>query len=205
MCVNPENPFPQNQSPATPPSTSGHAIGSLVCGILSLFSLGITGFIGVVLGHISLSKIKKSSGTIGGHGLALAGLITSYIGIVIFLIVVVIFGGAIFAMRGVASSAKNAQVDADFRSIESALEMYKLNAGNYPTTDQGLKALVEKPSSAPVPMRWAQIMSKEQLDAWKHPYGYRFPGTKDSTKPEIISKGPDGIEGNADDLSSQSK
>lgn len=205
--MNSENPYPapQAQLPSSPPATSGLAIGSLICGILGFFTLGVTGFIGVILGHIGLSKIKKSSGAIGGSGLAIAGLVTSYIGIAIFFIVVVVFGGAIFAMRGVASKAKDAQVQADFLSIQNALDMYKLTGGSYPTTEQGLNALVEKPSSAPMPSRWVQIMRTEPLDAWEHPYGYVFPGTKDPTKPEIISKGPDGIEGSADDLSSQSK
>jgi len=203
--VNSENPYPasQAQPPAAPPTTSGLAIGSLICGILGFFTLGITGFIGVILGHIGLSKIKKSAGAIGGSGLAVAGLVTSYIGIVIFFIVVVVFGGAIFAMRGVASKAKDAQVHADFLSIQNALEMYRLVGGSYPTTEQGLKALVEKPDSDPPPSRWTQVMKTEPLDAWKHPYSYKFPGSKDPTKPELISKGPDGIEGTADDLSSQ--
>jgi general secretion pathway protein G len=81
--------------------------------------------------------------------------------------------------------------------------MYKLNAGNFPTTAQGLKAMVEKPSSTPVPRRWVQVMSKIPLDPWDSPYGYRFPGKKRANEFEIISKGPDGMENTPDDLSSQ--
>jgi general secretion pathway protein G len=81
--------------------------------------------------------------------------------------------------------------------------MYKLNAGSFPTTQQGLKALVEKPSSTPVPRRWVQVMSKIPLDPWDSAYGYRFPGKKRANEFEIFSKGPDGMENTGDDLSSQ--
>ena len=123
--------------------------------------------------------------------------------VIVLGIIAMILGGAIFAMRGIGDSAKLSQANADFKSIQNSLDMYKLNGGNYPTTGQGLKALVEKPSSAPKPARWVQIMKAEPLDPWKNPYGYKFPGRKNPSEPEIISKGKDGIEGNEDDLSSQ--
>lgn len=91
----------------------------------------------------------------------------------------------------------------DFKSMQAALDMYKLDGGSYPTTEQGLKSLVEKPSGEPLPAHWHPIMKTEPLDPWKKPYGYKFPGTKDSTKPELITAGPDGIFGNEDDLRSE--
>lgn len=123
--------------------------------------------------------------------------------VIVLGIIAMILGGAIFAMRGITDSAKLSQTNADFKSIMTALDSYKLNAGNYPSTSQGLKALVDKPTSAPKPTRWIQVMKTEPLDPWKQPYGYKFPGKKNPSEPEIISKGKDGIEGNEDDLSSQ--
>ena len=123
--------------------------------------------------------------------------------VIVLGIIAMILGGAIFAMRGIGDAAKLKQVDADFKSLESALQMYKLNAGIYPTSQQGLKALQDKPSSTPVPRRWVQVMSKIPLDPWDSPYTYRFPGKKRANEFEILSKGPDGIENTADDLSSQ--
>jgi type IV pilus assembly protein PilA len=73
-----------------PAQTSGKAIASLVCGIINVFPLFI---VAIVLGHISLSEIKKSSGRIKGEGLAIAGLVMGYLGIVaipFFLIVAAI-------------------------------------------------------------------------------------------------------------------
>lgn len=123
--------------------------------------------------------------------------------VIVLGIIAMILGGAIFAMKGITGQAKISQTNADFKSIQNALDMYKLIGGTYPSTSQGLKALVDKPTSAPKPSRWSQSMKSEPLDPWKRPYGYKFPGKKKSDEPEIISMGPDGIEGNEDDLSSQ--
>ena len=118
-------------------------------------------------------------------------------------IIAMILGGAIYTMRNITEPAKLSQVESDFKSLESALAMYKLNAGSFPTSQQGLISLRDKPSSTPVPRRWAQVMSDVPKDPWGQPYGYRFPGKKKANDFEIVSKGPDGQEGNADDLSSQ--
>ncbi len=123
--------------------------------------------------------------------------------VIVLGIIAMILGGAIFAMKGIGDNAKLSQADADFRSIDTALMSYKLSAGNFPTSQQGLKALVDKPTSTPVPRRWARIMKNVPLDPWKNEYGYRFPGRKDASEPEIICKGKDGIENTPDDLSSQ--
>ncbi|MCU0749293.1 MAG: type II secretion system major pseudopilin GspG [Akkermansiaceae bacterium] len=123
--------------------------------------------------------------------------------VIVLGIIAMILGGAIFAMRGIGDAAKLRQVESDFKSFQSAFAMYKLNAGNYPTSQQGFKALVEKPSSTPVPRRWVQVMSKIPLDPWDQDYIYRFPGKKRANEFEMISKGPDGQENTGDDLSSQ--
>ena len=143
-------------------------------------------------------KIHKSSSSFRrGSGFTLLEMV------IVLGIIAMILGGAIFAMRGIGDAAKLRQVEADFKSFESALSMYKLNAGSFPTTQQGLKALQDKPTTTPVPRRWTQIMSKLPTDPWDQAYGYRFPGKKRANEFEMFSKGPDGIENTADDLSSQ--
>ncbi|MCX6874095.1 MAG: type II secretion system major pseudopilin GspG [Verrucomicrobia bacterium] len=123
--------------------------------------------------------------------------------VIVLGIIAMILGGAIFAMRGIGDSAKLTQVKNDCATLRSILEMYKLNAGTYPTTQQGLKALVDKPSSAPIPRMWSRIADKVPLDPWGTEYLYRFPGKKNATDFEIISRGKDGLEGGGDDISSQ--
>lgn len=123
--------------------------------------------------------------------------------VIVLGIIALILSGVGYKMMGIQDAAKLKRVDADFKSFESALAAYKLNAGMFPTTQQGLRALTEKPSSTPVPRSWIQILSKEQLDPWDSPYTYRYPGKKRGNYFEIISKGPDGIENTEDDISSQ--
>lgn len=123
--------------------------------------------------------------------------------VIVLGIIAMILGGAIFAMRGIGDAAKLRQVESDFKSFESALAMYRLNAGNYPTTQQGLEALRTKPTSTPIPRRWVQVMSRIPDDPWGSPYVYRFPGSKRANEFEIISNGPDGQANTDDDISSQ--
>lgn len=82
--MNGTNPPPiPSSGPALPPKTLPLAVWSLVLGILSLFCLSIFGAVpAVICGHSALRKIEKSSGTLGGNDLAIAGLVTGYIGIV---------------------------------------------------------------------------------------------------------------------------
>jgi general secretion pathway protein G len=123
--------------------------------------------------------------------------------VIVLGIIAMILGGAIFAMRNIGESAKLTQADNDFKSLQSGLAMYKLNAGQLPTTQQGLRALYEKPTAAPMPRRWTRILDKVPLDPWGNEYIYRFPGKKNPGDFEILSKGKDGMENTDDDLSSQ--
>jgi general secretion pathway protein G len=89
----------------------------------------------------------------------------------------------------------------DIGAVESALRMYQIDAGFLPTTEQGLRALVEQPTTQPVPRRWKpQLKDKEMImDPWGNPYQYRRPGLKNADGFDIWSFGKDGIE-SADDI-----
>ena len=80
-------------------------------------------------------------------------------------------------------------------NIAAAMEIYKLNNGRYPTTAEGLHVLVQPPKGKPV------IDDAEKLkDQWTNEYVYVIPGTKNPTKFDVRSKGPDGQEGTEDDV-----
>ncbi len=147
----------------------------------------------------SKESSRSSSSTASGHGGATLVSILIYLGGLIGLIVAI----GIFFLRPSCGKSISGMISADFKSLQNALDLYKLDSGSYPSTAQGLKALVEKPAIEPLPARWQQTMKSEPLDPWKTPYGYKFPGKKDPTKPELISAGPDGHFGNEDDMSSQ--
>lgn len=66
----------------------------------------------------------------------------------------------------------------DIRAIEEALNRYKLDNFDYPSTEQGLQALVEKPTGQPEPKRWkGPYVKKINLDPWQNEYEYLNPGT----------------------------
>lgn len=74
--------------------------------------------------------------------------------------------------------AKIVKAKQDVMAIENAMDLYKLDNGFYPTTEQGIKALVKKPASSPVPENWESggYLKRLPLDPWGHPYHYLNPG-----------------------------
>lgn len=83
----------------------------------------------------------------------------------------------------------------DLRTISAALKMYRLDNGDYPTTEQGLAALSKKPSSAPEPRNWSPegYLAQVPVDPWGRPYVYRSPGTTGSF--DLVTLGKDGKAG----------
>ncbi len=94
--------------------------------------------------------------------------------------------------------ARITKVRNDIKAIESALKLYKIDNGFYPTTEQGLMALIEEPDIEPIPRNWKKggyLNSEEPpKDAWGNEYIYRSPGSEERDY-EIISYGADGKEG----------
>jgi general secretion pathway protein G len=88
----------------------------------------------------------------------------------------------------------------DINNLKAALTMYKLDNQRYPTTEQGLQALVTKPTSGPEPKGWRSGGYIEKLpnDPWKNPYQYLAPG-RNGIAYEIFSYGADGQPGGTED------
>jgi len=103
-------------------------------------------------------------------------------------------------IMGRTDDAKRTAAKVQIRNIEGALQLYKLDNGVYPSTEQGLKALVEKPSAGVIPKKWkiGGYLPKLPEDPWQNPYKYVSPSQKrtPSGTPlgdyEIISLGTDG-------------
>ena len=83
----------------------------------------------------------------------------------------------------------------DIRALESALNLYKLDNYNYPSTDQGIEALISKPSGTPEPRNWKSggYLDRMPKDPWGNPYLYMSPGTNGPI--DIFSLGADGATG----------
>jgi general secretion pathway protein G len=73
--------------------------------------------------------------------------------------------------------ARVTTANTDLKTIGAALKMYRLDNGDYPTTAQGLKALVEKPTQSPVPSNWSAegYLPQMPVDPWGNPYVYTAP------------------------------
>lgn len=92
--------------------------------------------------------------------------------------------------------ARIVRVKQDITSIQAALDMYKLDSGIYPTTDQGLQALVTQPTTPPIPRDWKSdgYLQDIPIDPWGEPYQY----LNDNEKLRIFSYGPKGKDGNSE-------
>lgn len=101
--------------------------------------------------------------------------------------------------------SKKRLVKQDLATFKSALMLYRLEAGMFPSTEQGLGSLTQKPTLGKVPGRWTQVLKAEQLDPWGNAYGYRFPPTHNKADPDVWSMGPDGKLGTGDDLGNWEK
>jgi general secretion pathway protein G len=124
------------------------------------------------------------------------------------LVVLGIIGMLVAIMfRGVGGSYDKAQVKVAKIFIQAglrtSLEKYKLDMGSYPSTAEGLAALLTAPANAADNWHGPYAEAdggKLQLDPWNEPYQYRFPGTHNKTKYDLFSKGPDKSEGTEDDI-----
>ncbi len=101
---------------------------------------------------------------------------------------------------GQSDTAKRQAAKTQMALLESALKMYKLDNGNYPTTEQGLKALVEPPTAGNLPKSWRKggylEKGKVPKDPWKNEFIYVCPGSHGDF--DITSLGADGEPGGED-------
>ena len=113
------------------------------------------------------------------------------------MVVLVIIGVlAALVVPNVLDRADDARVTAgrtDIANISQALKLYRLDNQRYPTAEQGLQALIAKPTTAPVPGNWKPYLEKLPNDPWGRPYQYLNPGIKGEI--DVMSFGADGQSG----------
>ena len=121
------------------------------------------------------------------------------------LMLVIVIIGALAAMvvprlAGRSEEARIGAARADIKgNLSLALRLYEVDNGRYPATEQGLAALMAKPTSPPVPENWkGPYIEQEPLDPWKRLYVYRYPGTHPPRDYDLLSVGPDGKESGDD-------
>ncbi len=116
------------------------------------------------------------------------------------IMVVVVIMGVLAALvvprlMGRTDDARILAAKQDIATLMQALKLYRLDNQRYPTTEQGLQALVSRPTAAPVPQNWKTggYLDRLNKDPWGNPYQYLAPGTRGEI--DIFSYGADGKPG----------
>jgi type II secretion system protein G len=175
-------------TPSGPVKTSGMAIASLICGILGC----IPGaqIAAVILGLVSLKKINK--GLAGGKALAIIGIILGVVGIGSYA-----YGGYMFykgvgiVKAGLAELPHILTTTTELSVLKSGLDAFQVDNGRYPTTVEGLQALVTKPDGD-LPNWKHSYLDKLPVDGWNHPFVYNSPGADGKDFDLYSLGGPDG-------------
>jgi general secretion pathway protein G len=94
---------------------------------------------------------------------------------------------------GRSDDARVSAARVDVGNLMMALKLYKLDNQRYPTSEQGLRALKERPSVDPVPQNWRSYVEKLPNDPWGQPYQYINPGVFGEV--DVLSLGADGVAG----------
>lgn len=121
--------------------------------------------------------------------------------VIVLTIIGILAGSGIYMLVGWLDEAKYERVRGDINTIDLAIKGYE--RGNYsrpPSTEQGLRALIERPTGEPQPERWRAYLEDEKalIDPWGNPYQYRYPATRSKKKYDIWSWGEDGVESEDD-------
>jgi general secretion pathway protein G len=207
----------QSASPAVKIKTSAIALWSLICGIagfliylllmlLTIYGLvpldtstkgdciGIglcLGIMGLILGIISRIRIKKLSGKLKGSAIAIIGLILS--------ITVIIWMPILNVILTPLGPKKIYIAKIQISEFEQAIQTFHHDTLRYPTTDEGLEALVYNPRNL---RDWKGPYLKKDVprDPWGWLFHYHYPGIRNPDSYDLWSNGTDGIEGTKDDI-----
>ena len=158
-------------------------------------------------GESSISQkpeVKAQSSVSDGVRLGFGMFIVLPILIILGIIIFMFFMGKlpdITMTNNTAGSEKIIKAKMDIASLETALKMYKLDNGVYPSTEQGLVALVEKPETGMIPKKWREggYLEKRKVpkDPWGNEFVYISPGVHGDF--DLISYGRDGVPGGEDE------
>ena len=117
-------------------------------------------------------------------------------------IIAVLVGSAIYMLSGNLDIAKEQRAKSDLQAISIQLQTYELLNFRKPTTEQGLKALVQMPTSEPKPQHWRKLWKDESVprDPWDNEYVYRNPGKYKTDGFDLYSLGRNGKDGDPENI-----
>jgi general secretion pathway protein G len=119
--------------------------------------------------------------------------------IIVMAIIGILAGVVLVNVGSQRDKATRARAIADIKEMDTALEIYHADNGFYPTTQQGLQALLSEPNSPPIPRNWQGPYLRNRktvpLDPWGNEYVYISPGDYNPTSFDLFSYGKDGRSG----------
>jgi general secretion pathway protein G len=124
---------------------------------------------------------------------------------IVLFIMLSIASMSILAINSTLTNAKKREAGIFVHQLEGPLGSFNLNVGRYPTTDEGLAALISPPGTLPNPDKWEGPYTKNTVtdpDPWGNPYQYRSPSENSQDGYDLWSMGPDGASGTDDDICS---
>jgi general secretion pathway protein G len=114
-------------------------------------------------------------------------------------IIALLLGAAIYKLGGNVEYSRHVRISSDIQGINTQLKLYESMNGFFPSSEQGLQALVTQPSSDPQPTRWYQLYKELPKDPWNNTYIYLNPGRKNPNGFDLYSAGQDRRPDTADD------
>ena len=118
--------------------------------------------------------------------------------VLVITIISILVGGGIYYMMGNVDVAKEVKAETDIKALGTQIQVYESRNLPPPTTEQGLQALVQRPTSDPVPEKWTQLMEEVLKDPWGKQYQYKQPAERSKKGYDLYSLGPDGVDSEDD-------
>jgi general secretion pathway protein G len=120
-------------------------------------------------------------------------------------IIMLLLGAGVFFLGDQFLIGQRARVQADLQGLTTNLRTYQMMNGFFPTTQQGLAALMVQPTGEPKPKQWVQLSTKIPQDPWGNDYVYICPGKHNPKTFDLYSKGADRIAETEDDMGNWDK
>ncbi len=120
--------------------------------------------------------------------------------VIVLTIIVILSAGVIKLLKGNVEFTRELTTEEGITSIATQLQLYEARNMRLPTTEQGIKALVEKPTTEPLPEKWTALLEAVPKDPWGMEYKYRFPAQKSKKPYDVWSSGKDLTDGTEDDI-----
>ena len=187
-------PAPRPNELCNPPNPL--AIWAFILGLAGFFLSivvlgGLLGLIAVILGLVAARRAGKQT-------FAVVGIVTGAIAVPAAIVALTVWIAVLNGHAQFSSSSRRAATIATISNTRNAVNSFEIDNGRFPTTEEGLNALLLAPPGLP---SWqGPYLDKFPADAWGRPLIYLFPGIYDPTGYDLSSVGADGIEGDEDDI-----